>query len=122
MATGIDLNTSRRTYHTKCRYWKVNTKYKDKSELVHDKKPFGIFFAKENNSWTSDNEIVNEVLMIKTSEISISTQDKNSLEVNDIVDYNGDLWIVINVQRKKIKRQSQFMKTTSEITYIQLRS
>lgn len=121
MATGIDLNTSRRTLHNKCRYWKVKTKNKDKSEIVYEQKPDGMFYAKEISAFSKDNQIVGDVFMFNSKTITIMTTDKVDINTNDVVEFNGNLWIVVNIQKRRKLKQAQFLKHTSEETYMQLK-
>ena len=121
MATGIDLNTSRRTNHSKCKYWKVNERNKDRSELVYQKKADGTFYAREISAYSKDNQFVGDVFAFQSNTITIITSDKNNVGINNIVEFNGKLWIVINIQKRRVMKQTQFLKRTSEYTYLQLK-
>lgn len=121
MATGIDINTSRRTLHNKCRYWKVKDKTKDKSEIVYEQKEAGVFYAKEISAFSKDMQIIGEVFMFQSNVTTIVTTDINDININDIVEFNNKIWRVVNVQKRRVMKQSQFSKKTSEMTYVQLK-
>lgn len=121
MAHGIDINTSRRTLHERCRYWKVKDKNKDRSEIVYEQKEEGVFYAKEISAYSKDMQVIGEVFMFQSNMTTIMTMDSNNISVNDIVEFDNKIWRVINIQRRRLMKQSQFSKKTSEITYIQLK-
>lgn len=121
MATGIDINTSRRTNHSKCEYWKVNERNKDKSELIYEKKSDGVFYAKEISAFSKDIQYIGDVFAFQSNTITLVTSDNNDISINNIVRFNGKLWIVVNIQRRRIMKQTEFSKKTSHYTYIQLK-
>lgn len=105
----------------KCKYWVRNNREKDLSELVHEKKPDGTFYAKEITAQTyQDNEIGN-MFMFDQNSVTVFTLDSVDIKENDVVEYSGNYWNVNNVQRVSIKKQTEFLERTDNRTYIQLR-
>lgn len=119
---GIDIFMSRREFFNECWWWKREDSW-DANMLVHQKKPSGIFYAKEENPEQNRKEILNDVFQFDENTITLKTMDDISeMKSNDIVKYDGRVWMVSNIQRIKVKKQSQFLENTSYLSYLTLKS
>lgn len=119
----IDLYTTRRNYHNKCWYWKVDSKNKIQETLLYETKPSGFFYAKEENSSTFSKNVIGSVFQVGENLLMISTKDSVSdLRANDIVEFKKKKWIVNDIQRKNINKQNEYSLNNSAIYYIALRS
>lgn len=122
MATGsIDLAMSRRTDFDLCVYWKRDESLSDLSEYRDKAKPTGRFWAKEENVLQGEKQDIANAFLFDRSTITLSTRDRTSVDEGDVVEYDGALWRVANVQFVRLHRQSQYLKDESRKTYIQLR-
>ena len=116
----INIYTSRRTYKRECKWF--NQKKENSEKLEYEEFPSGVFYAKEVSPNTFNKTIIAGVLQFNSSELTLETiDDVSSLVPNCKVLYDNDYWIVNNVQRNMIKKQSEFSKKPSVITYISLR-
>ena len=118
----INLNHSRRVAFNKCTYWKREENFKgDANELIHKKKPSGIFFAKPVNNKNKEENNVNGVMMFTQDNITLETQDKVNIDRGDIVWFRKGIWFVDRVQAQEILRESQYMSEQAYIYYLDLR-
>lgn len=117
----IDLLLGKRTKWEEAKYWRKEEN-KDYSKLIYESKPHS-FFCSEEQSKTTDNNIIGGSFLITQSTITISTNDKIGIEVNDLVKFRGRFWIVDNIQEYEITKQIRFggYKNVSQITYLRLR-
>lgn len=121
MRGGIDIYTSRRTHFFKCQYWKRDDSDKTLEELTHNTAPDGEFYARQENSKMNSANIIAGVFMFDNESITLSTTDVVDIIKNDVVQYNGVLWNVVNMQETEMHKNEQFMNSVSKRTYIQLR-
>ena len=121
----IDLNRSRRRCYERCQWWSRDNHSEDNSELIIKKNPDGIFYAMENSPVTRDNNIVGGNFMMDRVMVSIfSPDDCSKLKQNDIVLYEGELWMVVDCQVTKFRKSnSEFANNnaTSHNYFIRLR-
>ena len=122
----VDLFQSRRTFHEMCQYWRRN----ESDEYAPDRIVFnrvadGIFWAKEVSSEEERNNIVGGVFMFDSSHITIQTPDDlENLKSEDIVLYNDEIWIIVNIQKRKARiNQNEYAKDKfcSHYWYLDLR-
>lgn len=123
---GFDLYQSRQTYNCKCRWWRRNTNDDIESdELIMKRVPNGIFMAKEVAPNRQQDIQVGGVFMFSRDNITIkSPDDLSEIEAKDLVEFNGDLWIVESVQRTKARVQNTFFGKDihcSHYWYLELR-
>lgn len=121
MESGFDLFTTRRTYFDRCEYWKRDAVSSDLSAYVAENKPYGFFYAKERSPKTRVKQQVGDYLVDETT-VTIETQDKVDISSGDIVEFDGVVWQVLDVQVSEVHRQRQFMRNASNITYMRLKS
>ena len=122
----VDLFQSRRIYNEQCLFW-----YRDESkqftpdELVHTRVADGSFFARELSGEEKRNNIIGGVFMFDSASVTImSPDDLEQLKSEDIVMYEGEIWIIRNIQKRKSRiNQSEFArdKNCSHYWYIDLR-
>lgn len=114
MSTGIDIFHGRRN-EIPCKYWRK--KSLDPTQLTSDTEPWGIFYAREENSQT-DGIQDSGGFHLDTSSVTISTHDEVDIERDDVVEFDGEMWLVRGVQRKVERGRSQFVRHV--VTYMEL--
>ena len=124
---GVDLFQSRRTYNVLCQFWSRNedeTRY-SADELVHKRVATGTFYAKEISGEEKRGNVISGTFLFDSSSITIKSPDDCSiLKSEDVVEYEGDYWIIRNVQKRKARiQQSEFARDRdcSHYWYIDLR-
>ena len=122
----LDIYNSRATYNVKCRWWHRNETDEDidLNELVMKRIASGSFMAKEVAALRKQDAQVNGVFAFERHFITIKSPD-NLVQIveKDLVEFNGELWIVDNVQRSKAKNQNTFFakdKNCSHYWYLEL--
>ena len=123
MARGnVDVFLSRRTNFEECEYWLRNTNA-DPNELVYQtRRSNGIFDAKISNPETFGNDVVGGVFMFDTKNLMIETYDDISeIKPNDVVSFKGDFYMVSQIQKYPIRKNTQFHSEQQYITYLSLR-
>jgi hypothetical protein len=124
----LDIWTSRRGNFIECEYWLKEDYVMDTNlvdfiknpddEIVYQREPDGVFFAKESGSYTSDNQTIAEAFMVKRESISLETSDDISrLRQNDIVKFNDKKYRVDSIQKVPFKNQRQFLANSQSFTY-----
>lgn len=117
----IDLNRSRRGYNYKCFYWKRDISgVMDNEELVHKTKPTGIFYAKIVSSKSNDKQDIAGVFRVGIEGISIETNDIVNLDKDDLIQFDGKIWIVGRVNDDPVQKNAEFGHHTSKKTVIEL--
>ena len=136
MFNSADIFTSRRKHFNECMYW-CRTEEEierdidltsivyidhDFEELYYERSPSGTFMAAESNDYTSDNNIVASSFMFDEHTIMIETNDDISdISQNDIVAFDGNVWRVTSISKRKKKRQNQYSKFPAYTTYLSLK-
>ena len=110
----IDLWTSRRDKFLKCKFWSQDEAEEngvDDAEIAYKLSPSGSFYAKEMNSYNFSNQILADVFMAESITITIFTEDDvNALKRNDIIEFDGEVYRVEEIQKTPYKKQRQFLK------------
>ena len=122
----IDLWMGRRDAFMKCEFWSVDDRDMLPADLIaHYPRPTGMFYAKEVNADTTENQIVESAFMAEQRTVTLETHDNVktpvALKQNDIVRYHDELFRVDRIQSEPIKKQNQYLRVGSYRTYIQLR-
>lgn len=118
----VDIKMGRRTHFHKCKYWKRNNSNKSLEELTHENAPSGEFYAKQENSITNNSNVIAGVFMFDNETLTISTYDYVDVIKNDIVLYENQYWNIVNIQKRDIHKNSEFLtNNVSKVTYMQLR-
>lgn len=126
MNNGFDLFQSRRNYNEPCKWWDRDLRDQFPSDkLVMERIPTGFFMAKEVSPETERNNPIANAWLLNRSGVTIKTPDNVAgLKSEDLVLYQGEKWIVTNVQKIKARmQQTQFAtdKNCSHYWYIELR-
>lgn len=128
---GRDLAQSIRDYNDFCKWWSRDERDQFTSdELVYKRIPSGTFWAKEVSPEQLRNNIVAGSFMFDSSHITIKSPDnlfnlqKTMLKNECLVEYNGELWVVVSVQKSKAKVSNRMFANDSHCShywYIELR-
>lgn len=117
----VDLNRSRRGYNYRCLYWKRDESgIMDNEELVHNKKPDGLFYAKIISSKANDTNDIAGVFRVGTEGLTVETQDFINLDKDDIVQFDENIWLVGKVNTEQIQKNAEFGRKVSNRTTIEL--
>lgn len=117
----VDTYRSRRGYNYRCIYWKrkENGIY-DNEQLIHNKRPDGIFYARITSSKANDTQDIAGIFRVGTEGITIETQDIIDLDKDDLVQFNEEIWLVGRVNSEQIQKNAEFGRITSNKTMIEL--
>lgn len=119
----IDIFESRRTNFERVEFWKRDIRSDTPTSEIVSEKASGIFYAREVNAESSSNDIVSGSFMFDDSNIMLITNDDvRELSQNDVCKYDDRLWNVVSIQRKRIKKRSEFSRIPVYKTYIMLRN
>jgi hypothetical protein len=123
MARGkVDFFTSRRSNFEECEYWlrDINA---NPNELVYQSRVCdGTFDAKISNPETSGSNVIGGVFMFDTKNLMLETYDDiDEIKVNDVVKYNGCFYIITQIQKYPLRKNTQFHSDQQYITYLSLR-
>lgn len=115
----FDLFQSRRNYNIRCRWWTRNESDKyDESEYIYKRIPNGTFWAKEINAEVTDDNIINGMFLVSRTQVTIeSPDDLSSIENDDLVEYQGSLWKVSNIQKRKSRIQNTEFAKVEKISH-----
>lgn len=123
---GFDIFQSRRNYNICCRWWS-RAQYADieEDELVYNRVPSGTFWAKEVNAEATTDNVIGGVFMLERTTVTIkSPDDLSPIKSKDLVEYQGEKWVVVSVQKSKAKVQNTYYaedKNCSHFWYLELR-
>lgn len=122
----FDLFQSRSCYDESCKWWTRDERDKNTpDERIMQRIPSGIFMAKEIAPENAEDIIVANSFMIDKSTVTIkSPDDLTGIKSEDIVEYQGEKWIVANVQKIKAKKQNTFFakdQNCSHYWFLELR-
>lgn len=117
-----DIYRSIKGYNYRCYYWKRNeNEITNNEELIHNKRPDGAFYSRIVSNQSKDKQDVAGVFRVENEQVQIETPDiVLDLKKDDLVQFDGDLWIVGRVNVEKIQKQAEFSKKTSCKTIIEL--
>ena len=120
----IDLFRSRRGFNEYCKWWTYK-KDVDPAELIHKQKPAGTFYAKEISAETYNDNVLGGVFHFdRTTTIIQSPDDLGKIKNNDVILYQGEIWFVKDVQKRKFRIQSTEFATDRNCShnwYIEIR-
>lgn len=119
-----EMFTSRRTCFNRCEYWSQE-RGKDianREELARKVRPSGFFMAKEVSNINEDPQIVGGSMMFERKTVTLKTYDNiEDVKRDDFVSYDCHIWSISSMNKKKVRRQSQFGVNTPYIYYVELR-
>lgn len=113
MAGTVDLFHSRRTNYAKCRYWIRDERDQSGSpqQWVTYNQPTGSFYAKPSSTKTNQMNVINGVWALDDNHITVETDDHvDGMNRGCLVEYDGELWLVDNVQKQVHNRESEFCR------------
>lgn len=122
----FDLFQSRRNYNEPCRWWSrsEDDRYED-GELIMKRVPTGTFMAKEVAPEQLKDTVIAYSFMFEQGTITIKSPDNlMGIKSKDLVEFQGEKWIVVNVQKSKAKIQNtQYAanRNCSHYWYLELR-
>lgn len=118
----FDLFQSRRNMNEYCKWWlRDETDEMEEDELIYKRVPAGYFYAVEVNAEVQDDNMIGGVFMADKTYVIIKSSDdlsniynyneKQDIRNKVIVEYQGELWRVESVQKRKVRIQnSEFAK------------
>lgn len=123
---GFDLFQSRRNMNEYCRWWaRKESDDTEEDELVYKRVPRGYFHAKEVNAETNDDNLIGGVFMTDKTTVTIVSADDLSDMYNEheyvkdkvLVEYQGELWRVENVQKRKARIQNSEFANSDYVSH-----
>ena len=113
-------------YNLKCRWWhRREDEEVQPHELIMKRIPDGSFLGKEVSPLNTQNIQVGSVFWVEKELITIKSPDDLSKIVSeDLVEVNGEKWIVVSAQRSKARIQNTFFakdRYCSHWWYLELR-
>ena len=120
----VDIYNSRRTNYHKCKYWlRDENGHNDNEQLILNKKPDGIFYARVTDTDVRDEMAFGGVFQFNNEKLHIETSDDiNGLRKNDKVEFMGKMYVVDYVSQRMINKRSEFISKNMYITSIYLRA
>ena len=122
----FDPFQSRRNYNICCKWWS-RAQYADieEDELVFNRVPSGHFYAKEVSAEADTDSVIGGVFMLDRTNVTIkSPDDLGKIQSKDLVEYQGEKWVVVSVQKSKARLQKTYFasdKNCSHYWYLELR-
>ena len=122
----IDIFQSRRNYNEYCKWWSrdESNQYED-TDLIMKRVPTGTFMAREISPEQIRNNIILNSFLFELGTVTIKSPDNlMGIKNNDLIEYQGEKWIVVNVQKTKARIQNSYYandKNCSHYWYIELR-
>ena len=107
----IDIYHSRRTNYAECVYWvrDESVAIGDLNQWILKTKSNGVFYAREVNAIYNQANPQANVFMFDKDVIALETDDDvDDLSRGCVVLYNGKPWMVVDVQRKIHRKESEF--------------
>lgn len=95
----------------KCKYWAKDTDSKDIEDYVSETTPKGTISVSERTTHTHSTTQIDSFMGYRET-LNLYTKSPNELVKQDIIEYQGEIWRVGDVQKTRIKRNSQYMKQT----------
>lgn len=122
----FDLMQSRKNYNICCKWWsKKQYVDVDDDELIYNRVPSGHFYAKEVSAETVSNNVIGGAFMVDRTSVTIKSPDNlQNIKSEDLVEYQGEKWIVANVQKSKARIQRTYFasdRNCSHYWYLELR-
>ena len=122
----IDIFQSRRNYNEICRWWSRNENDEySTNELISKRIESGSFCAKEVSPIQLMNTSLSGVFRIDSTHTTIKSPDNlENIKADDLVEYQGELWRVDDIQKSKAKIQNTlyaYDRNCSHFWYLSLR-
>lgn len=122
----FDLFQSRRNMNERCRWWsRNNSDDYEEDELIYKRLPSGFFYAKEVNSEAQDDNVIAGVFMLDKTSVTIMSGDnlvelaneKNDIGNRVLVEYQGEIWRLDNVQKRKARIQNSEFASANNVSH-----
>lgn len=121
MTMGVDIYASRRSCYEKC-LWYERDESVDPRNLEAVKAPSGVFYATEANAEYGQDQIRAGAFMVDSSTVTLKTNDSViGMKTQDFVMYDGRIWLIEGIQRRKRKKRSEFSREPQYSCYVSLR-
>ena len=122
----FDLFQSRQGYNESCKWWTRDERDKNTpDERIIERIPSGVFMAKEVMPENLQDTVLSDSFMLDKSTVTIkSPDDLGKIKAEDLVEYQGEKWTVISVQKSKAKIQNTMFakdRNCSHFWYLELR-
>jgi len=122
----FDLFQSRRNMNEECRWWSRNEAEEiDEDVLRYKRVPRGYFLAKEVNAEVQDDNVIAGIFMADKTSVTIMTADsltdlyneKQDIKNRVLVEYQGEIWRVDNVQKRKARIQNTEFGAADKVSH-----
>lgn len=107
----IDIYHSRRSNFRECKYFvrNENSAFGDMEKYILTETPKGTFYAREISPIRNNKDQVANILLYDKNIITLETTDYvNDLESGCVVSYLGHGWIVEQVQKEIMLKETEF--------------
>lgn len=107
----VDIFQSRRTNFFQCMWWTRDESGVGNSEdLIYQKQPSGIFYAKPKTSENDTKTTIQGVFMADVHTVTLeSNDDLTGIATNDLVRFDNKIWRVDGAPQKLLRnKMSQF--------------
>lgn len=119
----IDIYQSRRDYFLSVQYWLRNEKVETNSEYILNTIEDGTFYAKYLAPESSEKQQIDNMFSFDASNTTLKTEDNvGRLKQGDVVKFNNENWLVINVQKLKKINNLQYDNNGSAYYYLSIKS
>ena len=121
----FDLFQQRRNFNERCLWWTrdEDDEYEE-DEYIYNRVPEGTFWAKELNAETGDNNVIGGVVMVDRTSVTIESADdlidiqsRIQAKNNVLVKYQGSLWRVESVQKRKARIQNSEFANDAHVSH-----
>jgi hypothetical protein len=115
----IDTRTSRSGKSNRNKYYKKE--FVENMKLVQDAKAQGVFYSNDEAPFSSTAISSGNIMKKQTTGTLVTEDIVDDLEVNDFVMNDGNLYLVVSIDREDNDDQKWFSNFPSKITKIRLR-
>ena len=92
----------------------------DNEEIIHNYKPDGVFYAKIVSSKSNDTQDIADVFRVGIEGLTLETQDVIDLDKDDLVQFDGYVWLVGRINNDQLQKNAEYGNRTSNKTIIEL--
>lgn len=114
----INIYRSRRGNFIRCELYKAAPNEAPLSKLQHGAKPDGVFYSRrESGHYSTQNQALNS-FQYRHDTVTLYTEDAIDPSPNDLVRFEGESWIVENVQIKHGENEQFHKDPDCHIIYV----
>lgn len=123
MVRTLNLTLGRRRNFLKCFLFKRDNKDKNLNELLYKKEYKAIFYARYLNPISKDRDTIGSAFQTTFSNVMLQSSDylDGIVEVNDLVYFNNEWWVVNNIQKRCRIKESEYCSRPSYFYIIEIR-